>query len=258
MAKTADRKEILLELQGVCKYFPVKKGFFQRTVGSVKAVDDITLTVEKGTTLGIVGESGCGKTTLGRTIIRLNKPTKGTIKLRMNGKMVDLATRPKRDLEVIKKMQIVFQDPYASLNPSKNIFSAFDEPLKIQGIKSREERLAIATKMMETVNLQPEYLFRYPHEFSGGQRQRICIAKALALDPELIVCDEAVSALDVSIPAAAIAQRSVKLRNPSWFPLPMTALIWLPAIINWHDTFEGLRLGAPCPLCDNGGIIAIP
>ena len=202
MAKTADRKEILLELQGVCKYFPVKKGFFQRTVGSVKAVDDITLTVEKGTTLGIVGESGCGKTTLGRTIIRLNKPTKGTIKLRMNGKMVDLATRPKRDLEVIKKMQIVFQDPYASLNPSKNIFSAFDEPLKIQGIKSREERLAIATKMMETVNLQPEYLFRYPHEFSGGQRQRICIAKALALDPELIVCDEAVSALDVSIQAS--------------------------------------------------------
>lgn len=202
METIATKQETLLELQDVCQYFPVKKGFFRRVVGSVKAVDNISLAVEKGTTLGIVGESGCGKTTLGRTIIRLNRPSKGTIRLRINGNLVDLASRPKRDLDVIKKMQIVFQDPYASLNPSKNIFAAFDEPLKIQGIKSRTERLAIASHMMQTVNLQPEYLFRYPHEFSGGQRQRICIAKALALDPELIICDEAVSALDVSIQAS--------------------------------------------------------
>lgn len=201
MEQNENRKETLLELQGVYKYFPVRKGFFRRVVGSVKAVDDISFTVEKGTTLGVVGESGCGKTTLGRTIIRLNQPSKGTIRMRFGDEMKDIFRMPKNDPTLIRKMQIVFQDPYASLNPSKNIFSAFDEPLRIQGIKSRKERLAIAEKMMETVNLQPEYLFRYPHEFSGGQRQRICIAKALALNPELIICDEAVSALDVSIQA---------------------------------------------------------
>lgn len=195
--------ENLLEIQNLFQYFPVHKGLFKRKIGDVKAVDNVTLEIRKGETLGIVGESGCGKTTMGRCVVRLNKPTGGTIRVRGNdGQMRDISKLSKKEsFEMRKKIQIVFQDPYASLNPSKNILSAFDEPLKLHGFGDKEERFAIAAKMMETVNLRPEYLYRYPHEFSGGQRQRICIAKALALNPELIVCDEPVSALDVSIQA---------------------------------------------------------
>ncbi len=195
--------ENLLEIQNLHQYFPVRKGLFKRKIGDVKAVDNVTLNIRKGETLGIVGESGCGKTTMGRCVVRLNKPTSGTIHFRgKDGKLQDISKLSKKDsFEMRQKIQIVFQDPYASLNPSKNILSAFDEPLKLHGFGDKEERFAIASKMMETVNLRPEYLYRYPHEFSGGQRQRICIAKALALNPELIVCDEPVSALDVSIQA---------------------------------------------------------
>ncbi len=195
--------ENLLEIRNLHQYFPVHKGLFKRKIGDVKAVDNVTLDIRKGETLGIVGESGCGKTTMGRCVVRLNKPTGGTIRFRgKDGKMQDISKLSKKEsFEMRQKIQIVFQDPYASLNPSKNILTAFDEPLKIHGVKDKEERFAIAAKMMETVNLRPEYLYRYPHEFSGGQRQRICIAKALALNPELIVCDEPVSALDVSIQA---------------------------------------------------------
>lgn len=195
--------ENLLEIQNLYQYFPVHKGLFKRKIGDVKAVDNITLEIRKGETLGIVGESGCGKTTMGRCVVRLNKPTGGTIRFRgEDGQLRDISKLSKKESFALrKKIQIVFQDPYASLNPSKNILSAFDEPLKIHGFGNKEQRLAIAEKMMETVNLRPEYLYRYPHEFSGGQRQRICIAKALALNPDLIVCDEPVSALDVSIQA---------------------------------------------------------
>lgn len=193
----------LLEIRNLRQYFPVRKGLFKRKIGDVKAVDDVTLDIKKGETLGIVGESGCGKTTMGRCVVRLNKPTGGTISARNeNGEMQDISKLSKEEsLAMRKRIQIVFQDPYASLNPSKNILSAFDEPLKLHGFGDKQQRFEIAAKMMEAVNLQPEYLYRYPHEFSGGQRQRICIAKALALNPELIVCDEPVSALDVSIQA---------------------------------------------------------
>ena len=193
----------LLEIKNLRQYFPVTKGLFKRKIGDVKAVDDVSLVVRKGETLGIVGESGCGKTTMGRCIVRLNKPTSGEILFRgEDGQMQDIFSLNKQDsFHLRQKIQIVFQDPYASLNPTKNILYAFDEPLRLHGIKDPEERYKIAAKMMETVNLSPEYLDRYPHEFSGGQRQRICIAKALALNPELIVCDEPVSALDVSIQA---------------------------------------------------------
>lgn len=193
----------LLEIQSLHQYFPVYRGVFKHKIGDVKAVDNVSLKIRKGETLGVVGESGCGKTTLGRCVVRLNKPTGGKIFVRSeDGSMKDISKLSKEEgFHLRKRIQIVFQDPYASLNPSKNILSAFDEPLKKHGIGNKEERYEIAAKMMETVNLSPEYLYRYPHEFSGGQRQRICIAKALALNPELIVCDEPVSALDVSIQA---------------------------------------------------------
>lgn len=193
----------LLEVKNLKEYFPVTKGLFQRVVGHVHAVDDVSLYVNKGETLGIVGESGCGKTTLGKCIMRLVKPTEGEIYLRgADGEMQDvLKFNYKDSFEARRRIQMIFQDPYASLNPMHNILSAFDEPLKIHGFGNKKERLEIASEMMRAVNLQPDYLYRYPHEFSGGQRQRICIARALAMNPELIVCDEPVSALDVSIQA---------------------------------------------------------
>lgn len=197
------QNDTLLEIKDVYKYFPVTKGLLKRKVGDVKAVDNVSLTIQNGETLGIVGESGCGKTTLGRCIVRLTPLTKGQILVQDDdGVLQNIQHLSKKEsFRLRKKVQIVFQDPYASLNPSKNILSAFDEPLRIHGVKSKEERLKIASEMMEAVNLNPDYLYRYPHEFSGGQRQRICIAKALALNPRLIVCDEPVSALDVSIQA---------------------------------------------------------
>jgi len=196
-------REHLLEVHELKKYFPVSKGAFKRKVGDVHAVDNVSFYVDKGETLGIVGESGCGKTSLGKCIVRLNIPSSGQMLLRnADGVQQNLMNlNRKESFEAKRRIQMVFQDPYASLNPVKTIFTAFDEPLKIHGFGNREQRLAIASKMMEAVNLQPDYLFRYPHEFSGGQRQRICIAKALALNPEIIVCDEPVSALDVSIQA---------------------------------------------------------
>ena len=200
---TENKSERLLEVNRLKKYFPVTSGFFQKVTGHVHAVDDVSLYVNRGETLGIVGESGCGKTTLGKCILRLNKPTAGNMLItNRDGTKEDLMKLDrKRSFEMCRRIQMVFQDPYASLNPMKNIYSSFDEPLRIHGFGDKNKRLEIAAQMMETVNLQPEYLFRYPHEFSGGQRQRICIARALAMNPELIVCDEPVSALDVSIQA---------------------------------------------------------
>ena len=197
------RDEPLLEIRNLYKYFPVTRGMFRKKIGDVKAVDDVSLTANRGETLGIVGESGCGKTTLGKCVVRLLKPTSGSILVHdERGEMRDVfSVEPNESFRLRQKIQIVFQDPYASLNPTMNILSAFDEPLRIHGFGNREERLEIASRMMEAVNLNPEYLYRYPHEFSGGQRQRICIAKSLALNPSLIVCDEPVSALDVSIQA---------------------------------------------------------
>ncbi len=189
----------LLKIENVKKHFPLQKGFFGGVKTWVKAVDDVSLTVRRGRTLGLVGESGCGKTTLGRTILRLIEPTAG--KILYNG--TDVTSLDREAMRAMRrKMQIIFQDPYASLNPRMTVGAALMEPMIIHSLgNSRAERLEMAGELMKRVDLDRAMLNRYPHEFSGGQRQRICIARALAVKPEFIVCDESVSALDVSIQA---------------------------------------------------------
>jgi peptide/nickel transport system ATP-binding protein len=195
----SDSQPILLEIKNVQKHFPMKTSFFGNVKTWVKAVDDVTLNVRRGRTLGLVGESGCGKTTLGRTILRLIEPTSGSIIY--NGTDITLLDREKMRA-MRRKMQIIFQDPYASLNPRMTIGAALMEPMIIHGLGvNRAERLEKAADLMKRVGLEPSMLGRYPHEFSGGQRQRVCIARALAVKPEFIICDESVSALDVSIQA---------------------------------------------------------
>jgi oligopeptide transport system ATP-binding protein len=193
--------EPLLELDHLVKYFPVKGGVLQREMAQVHAVDDVSLTVYRGETLGLVGESGCGKSTLGRTVVRLLEPTSGDI--RFDGRSIaKLGRRKLRPLR--RELQMVFQDPYASLNPRKRVGSIVGDPLGIHGIGTRRERQAQVQELLKIVGLSPEHYNRFPHEFSGGQRQRIGVARALALRPKLIIADEPVSALDVSIQAQIV------------------------------------------------------
>lgn len=192
----AKENDILLEVNGLKKHFPIKKGMFQRTVGHVKAVDDISFFVKKGETFGLVGESGCGKSTTGRTLMRLYEPTDGQIIF--DGK--DISTMKERELHPFRKdIQMVFQDPFSSLNPRKTVQTILREPLSVHGMYKGKARQEYIEDLMEKVGLNPAYANRYPHEFSGGQRQRIGIARALALNPKLIIGDEPVSALDVSV-----------------------------------------------------------
>jgi oligopeptide/dipeptide ABC transporter ATP-binding protein len=188
----------LVEVKHLKKYFPVNKGVLQRAVAHVHAVDDVSFSVAKGETLGLVGESGCGKSTLGRCIVRLLEPTDGEIVFDgvSTAKLGPRALRPLR-----RQMQMIFQDPYASLNPRKRVGTIIGDPLKIHGIGDRKERKRKVEELLEVVGLSPEHYNRFPHEFSGGQRQRIGVARALSLRPKLIVADEPVSALDVSIQA---------------------------------------------------------
>ncbi len=194
--------EILLEVKNLVTQFPIKGGFFGRTVDHFKAVNDVSFTLKKGKTLGLVGESGCGKTTLGRSILRLVEPSSGSIIY--NGK--DITHVYAEELRLLRrKMQIIFQDPYSSLNPRMTISEILTEPLNIHNVgNSKQERLDMAKQLFEKVGLKLSHLNRYPHEFSGGQRQRICIARALMLRPEFVICDESVSALDVSIQAQVL------------------------------------------------------
>ncbi len=195
------QKSVLLQVVDVKKYYPVIQGLFRREVGMVKAVDGVSLHINRGETLGLVGESGCGKSTLGRVILGLEPPTHG--KIIFDGK--DLSSiRGSALFQLRRRMQIIFQDPYSSLNPRQTVGRIIGEGLVIHGIGSAAERRERVRRIMEVVGLRPEQINRYPHEFSGGQRQRIGVARALALHPELVICDEPLSALDVSIQAQVI------------------------------------------------------
>src|SRR5258708_4245571 len=192
-------KSALLEVKGLKKYFPIRRGLLQKTVGQVKAVDDVNFVVNRGETLSLVGESGCGKTTTARCILRAITPTAGQVLLSDSGEVVDVATVPKSRLPSLRRqMQMIFQDPFSSLNPRMTLLDIVGEPLFVHGVGNLQERTDRVVEILRLVGLRPEYMRRYPHAFSGGQRQRIGIARALALNPRLVVADEPVSALAVS------------------------------------------------------------
>ena len=191
----------LLEATNIVKYFPIKGGVFMKEIAAVKAVDGVSLSIDEGETVGLVGESGCGKTTFGRAILRLEEPTSGEIYFEGES----ILGYDKNKMQALReKMQIIFQDPFSSLNPRKTVSHIIGEPLLVHGLKSRKKREERVLELLRVVGLRKEHMRRYPHQFSGGQRQRIGVARALALNPKLIVCDEAVYALDVSIQAQVI------------------------------------------------------
>jgi peptide/nickel transport system ATP-binding protein len=196
----------LLDVRGLRKFFPIAKGVFRRIVGHVRAVDDVSFTVREGETLGLVGESGCGKTTASRCILRAIDPTSGQVLYRTRGnEVVDLAPMSRAELAPLRRdIQMIFQDPFGSLNPRMTLFDNVGEPLLVNGVRRRRERMDRVAELLRLVGLRPEFMHRFPHAFSGGQRQRIGIARALATNPRLVVADEPVSALDVSVQAQVL------------------------------------------------------
>src|SRR6185295_1235454 len=201
-----DMNQPLLEVRGLRKFFPITRGFLQRAVGHVRAVDGVDFTLNEGETLGLVGESGCGKTTASRCILRAIDPTGGEILYRTRaGRVVDLAALSSAELRPLRpEIQMIFQDPFGSLNPRMTLFDNVGEPLLVNGMRSRRRRADRVAELLRLVGLRPEFMHRFPHAFSGGQRQRIGIARALSTEPRLVVADEPVSALDVSIQAQVL------------------------------------------------------
>ena len=203
MTPAAGDDNRLLEVRDLQKLFPIRRGFLRRVVGQVRAVDGVSFHVERGETLALVGESGCGKTTTSRCVLRAVTPTAGQILFRTaEGPVLDVATLPRRGLRPLRRqMQMIFQDPFSSLNPRRTLLDIVAEPLVANRVGTRAERVERVAELLRLVGLRPEYMRRYPHAFSGGQRQRVGIARALALNPRLVVADEPVSALDVSVQA---------------------------------------------------------
>ena len=205
MSATKTKNENIVEIKNLKKYYPITAGIFQRVIGHIKAVDDVSFVIPRGKTVGLVGESGCGKTTIAKCILRAVDPTSGEINLNTEDGTNNVADMREKDLRPLRReMQMIFQDPFSSLNPRMNLFDIVSEPLLLNGVKSRVERQDRVEELLSKVGLRPEYMVRFPHAFSGGQRQRIGIARALALNPSLIVCDEPVSGLDVSVQAQVI------------------------------------------------------
>ncbi|MBN1641584.1 MAG: dipeptide ABC transporter ATP-binding protein [Anaerolineae bacterium] len=204
--KAPKKQDVLLEVKNLKKYFPIRKGFFKTLAGYVKAVDGVNFFIRAGETMGLVGESGCGKTTTGRVILRAYEPTAGEVWFKdRNLGQVNIPDLDKQELKSLRQnMQMIFQDPYSSLNPRMTLLQIVGEPLLVNGVAKGSELRDRVAELLRVVGLRPEYMIRYPHAFSGGQRQRIGIARALALNPQLIVCDEPVSALDVSVQAQVL------------------------------------------------------
>jgi peptide/nickel transport system ATP-binding protein len=201
----ATKQPTLLQVRDLKMHFPIQAGLFRKVVGHIRAVDGISFFIREGETLGLVGESGCGKTTAGRCILRAYEPTAGEVLFRRNGEMINILKLSKNDMKPFRReMQIIFQDPFSSLNPRMTVMDIISEPLVVNGIAKGDELKAQVRELLEAVGLRAQHMNRYPYAFSGGQRQRIGIARALALRPRLIVCDEPVSALDVSIQAQTL------------------------------------------------------